>query len=78
MLQHNTNGYQSFQFTLYNKEVRAAVKENQSHELLGDHWADAQIQDVRAQDELEARLLIAKRFPPDRGFVVEDMSASSY
>ena len=78
MLQHKTDGYQSFQVTLYNREVRAAVKENQSHALLGDHWADAQIQDVRAHDESEARLLVAKRFPPDMGFVVEELSASSY
>ena len=78
MLQHRANGYQSFEFTLYNREVRAAVKENQSHALLGDHWADVQIQDVRAHDEQEARTLIAKRFPPDLGFVVEELSASTY
>ena len=78
MLQHKTNGYQSFEFALYNRDVRAAVKENQSHALLGDHWADVQVQDVRAHDEFEARTKIAERFPPDLGFVVEDLSASSY
>ena len=78
MLQHKTDEFQSFQFTLYNRDVRAAVKENQSHALLGDHWADAQIQDVRAHDESEARNLIAERFPPDMGFVVEELSASLY
>ena len=78
MLQHHSNGFKSFEFTLYNRDVRAAVKDNQSHDILGDHWADVQIHDVHAHDETEAKTLIAKRYPPEMGFVVEGLSVSSY
>jgi len=62
-----------FEVTLYNKEVRALVKENQSHLLFEDHWADPQVRDVVAKSESEARDVIASRFPEDAGFVIEDV-----
>ena len=68
MLQHAINGRKAFEVTLYNKDVRAAVKENQSHMIYGDHWADAQIQDVMACDEVEALSLIGRRYPAGRRF----------
>ncbi len=74
MLQHAMNGRRAFEVTLYNKDVRAAVKENQSHAIYGDHWADAQIQDVMAIDEAEALNLIDMRYPKDEGFVVEKLA----
>jgi len=55
----------------YNKVVRALVKENQSHSFFEDHWADVHTQDVVATSEDEARSKIAKRFPPEDGFVIE-------
>ncbi|MDP7600301.1 MAG: hypothetical protein QF605_02855 [Rhodospirillales bacterium] len=77
MLQHAMNGRKAFEVTLYNKDVRAAVKENQSHTIYGDHWADAQIQDVMAANESEALSLIGRRYPPEEGFVVQELAECS-
>jgi len=76
MLQQPKNGHQLFEVAIYNKEVRALVKENRSHCFFDDHWADTQLRDVIAIDEDEARDLIAERFPPDDGFVIQEVYAS--
>lgn len=68
-----TNGHRVFEVAIYNKEVRALVKENQSHCFFDDYWADVQLRDVVAKTEEEARELIAVRFPPDDGFVIKDV-----
>ncbi|MBF0246938.1 MAG: hypothetical protein HQL36_02530 [Alphaproteobacteria bacterium] len=64
---------QVFLVRLYNKVVRALVKENRSHEWFDDQWADIHTQDVAAGSEAEARRIIAKRFPPEDGFVIEEV-----
>ena len=74
MLQPTTNGRNAYEVRIYNREVRAAVKVNESHFLFGDHWADLQFQDVYAQSETEARKLISMRYPPEQGFVVEELN----
>ncbi len=63
---------------LYNKVVRALVKENQSHSLFEDHWADVHTHDVVAATEDEARRKIAQRFPPDDGFVIEQVMPTTH
>lgn len=73
MMQYAADGRRSYEISVYNREVRQAVKQNRAHSLLGDHWADTQFQDVMAADEAEARRLAALRFPADQGFVVEDL-----
>lgn len=73
MFQESTSGRKIFLVAIYNKEVRAMVKENRSHTYFDDFWADIQNHDVCAKNETEARDLLAKRFPPDDGFVIEDM-----
>jgi len=76
MLRQPTEGNQVFEVAIYNHEVRRLVKENQSHRFFDDHWADVQLHDVLARDEREARALIAMRFPPDDGFVVEKVETT--
>lgn len=49
------------------------VKENLSHSYFDDYWADVQVRDVVARDEDEARFLIAERFPPEDGFVIQEL-----
>ncbi|NQV56398.1 MAG: hypothetical protein HQ503_11115 [Rhodospirillales bacterium] len=73
MLQIPTNDKIVYEVILYNRVVRALVKDNLSHELYDDYWADVQAYDVMAVDELEARQLISLRYPPDQGFVVEQV-----
>ena len=69
-----TDGRNAYEVSIYNRDVRAAVKDNKSHILFGDHWADIQFQDVQAQSETEARKLISQRYPPDQGFVIEELT----
>ena len=71
MLYTPKEGQQVFQFSLYNRDVRSLVKNNQSHAYYEDYWAGRQIRDVVAQNEAEARKLIDLRFPMADGFVVE-------
>jgi len=72
----NPSMSQVYLVKFYNKVVRALVKENQSHSFFEDHWADVHTQDVTATDEAEARKKIAKRFPPEDGFVIEAVMAA--
>ena len=75
MLRPLTDGRNAYEVSIYNRDVRAAVKGNQSHILFGDHWADLQFQDVQAQSETEARKLFSRRYPPNQGFVIEELTA---
>ena len=61
--------------TVYNKVVRAMVKDNRSHSFYSDLWADAHTQDVSAANEEEARDKMAQRFPEKDGFVIESVKA---
>lgn len=63
--------------TIYNKVVRALVKENQTHTFYSDLWADAHTQDVTAETEAEARSIATHRFPPEDGFVIEHIEPAS-
>jgi hypothetical protein len=73
MLNLPSRGYKVYEVSVYNKDVRALVKQNQRHCYFADQWADTQVRDVVARDESEARTLIAERFPIEDGFVVEDV-----
>lgn len=48
------------------------------HGQISNRWAEVQLRDVVAHDEAEARVLIAERFPPEDGFVVEGVARSGY
>ena len=77
MLQAPTQGQHVYEVSIYNREVRSLVKQNQSHLFFDDQWADKHIHDVVAMDEDRARLLIVERFPPDDGFIIEDVVQSA-
>jgi len=59
--------------SIYNKVVRAMVKENKSHNFFDDQWADVHAQGVVAKNENDARKKITSRYPPEDGFVIEDI-----
>ena len=67
---------QTYLVAIYNKAVRALVKENQSHFFFDDQWADIHTQDVAAISEAEARSKMAARYPPEEGFVIESIVTS--
>ena len=73
MLRSPNIGKQVFEVSIYNKEVRSLVKDNQSHSFFDDFWADSQIRDIMAKNKSEAKRLISERFPPDDGFVIESI-----
>jgi len=74
MLHLPNNGQHVFEVAIYNQEVRSLVKENLSHDFFDDYWADTQLRDVCAKDMNEAKKLIAERFPPEDGFIVEKVA----
>jgi len=77
MLKDPMEGERIFEVSVYNKLVRFLVKENQSHDIFDDHWADLRIQNLVARDENEARRIICERFPESDGFVIEAVRLTS-
>jgi hypothetical protein len=78
MLHLPNSGYRVFRVQLYNEQVRSLATRRQRHSFFDRHWAEAQLRDVVARDEAEAWSLIAERFPPEDGFVVEQITASAF
>lgn len=77
MLQLPINGHHHvFEVSLYNRDVRTMVKENQHHNFFDDQWADVHVRNVTARDETEAVSIIVKRFPPEEGFVIQQVTES--
>ena len=73
MLQRSNKKRKAFQVGIYNKYVRSAIKDNRSHDIYHDRWADVQNQDIMAIDEIEALDLIRSRYPLQEGFVVQNL-----
>jgi hypothetical protein len=71
MLQIPVSGHQVFEVRIYNKKVRAMVKDNQHHYFFDDQWADVQVRNVTAHNEAEAISIISKRFLREDGFIIE-------
>ena len=78
MLHPPREGHHAFEVVLYNKDVRALVKDNKAHCFFDDHWADETRRNVVARDEFEARRLIAERYPPEAGFVVQSLQRHEF
>jgi hypothetical protein len=74
MLHLASSDVQVFQVALYNERVRALVSQRRRDGRFSNRWAEVQLRDVVARDEEEARLLIAERFPPEDGFVVQEVA----
>lgn len=74
MLHLASSDVQVFQVALYNERVRALVSQRRRDGRFSNRWAEVQLRDVVARDEEEARLLIAERFPPEDGFVVQGVA----
>ncbi|MHC8494113.1 hypothetical protein ACTU44_15575 [Thalassospira sp. SM2505] len=60
-----------FEVELHNQAVRECVKENRSHEIFDDRWADVQTHEVAASDEHKALAMIENTYPSSDGFVVD-------
>lgn len=78
MLHLPTSGFRVFEVAIYNKQVRALVRQRKRHRHFSDRWAELQTRDVVARDEDEARTLIAERFPPEDGFIVKGVNPARF
>jgi len=78
MLHLPNDGYTIYECAIYNQKVRELVDRKRRHSYFDNRWADIQRRDVVARDEVEALSLIAERFPPEDGFIVEDIAVSPY
>lgn len=76
MLGKPRNGKRLFEVSLFNREVRALVRENQHHDVFDDVWAVDQRREVIAGDETEARDVISQRYPEEEGFVIAGVQPS--
>jgi hypothetical protein len=68
----------TFEIGVYNKEVRDLIQQGDRHRQLSDDWADVHYVEVTASDETDARSKIARKYPPNRGYVVESISKSRF
>lgn len=78
MLHLPNDGYKIFECAIYNEKVRELVVCRRRHSYFDDRWAKVQRRDVVARDEMEALSLISERFPPEDGFVVEEIAVSRF
>lgn len=68
----------SYEVAIYNRDVRRLVADGQRHRDLSDAWAEVHYIEVRAHSEQEARAQVARRYPPGRGYVIEDVIGEKF
>lgn len=78
MLHLPRDGNKVYEVAIFNQDVRQLVGRNQKHSYFDDRWARPQTRNVVARDEIEARQLLAERFPPEEGFVIQRLHESRY
>lgn len=66
-----------YEVAIFNREVRAKVREGDSHRDLDDEWADTHYVTVSAPDEEAARESTERRYPPERGYVIESVDLAT-
>jgi len=71
------NGRQLFSVSIYNREIRSLLKQNTGPRFFDDQWGEIHVHDVIASNEEHARALISGHFPPDDGFVIEEIKQLS-
>jgi len=65
-----------FEVKLYNKHVRALLKENKTHDFYSDYWGDVRNHAILASNESAALNIINKKYPQSKGFVVQEFFES--
>lgn len=67
------DGCSKFSVAVYNAAVREAVKQNRTHHVYDDKWAERRHLEVVADTPEEARKRVVEQHPASEGFVVEDV-----
>lgn len=63
-----------FEAAIYNVKVKAARERGESHPSIGDEWANVHFIEVDAMSESLARSKLARQYPADEGFVVDELN----
>ena len=67
-----------FEIGIYNEEVRQAIKEGRRHRNLSDDWSDIHYFEIDADDVEAAKQKILRKYPADRGYVIDSIEADRY
>lgn len=78
MLHIARDGHKIYEVAVYNEAVRDKNRKHEKHAYFDERWARPQTRNVVARNESEARQLIAERFPPEDGFVIQSVYPSRY
>ncbi|MCH8237790.1 MAG: hypothetical protein IIC06_06400 [Proteobacteria bacterium] len=62
-----------FEVTIYNMRVREKVEQGEHHPRFKDDWADFRYVEFHADTEKRVRAMAEDRYPPDEGFVIENI-----
>lgn len=73
-LQAPTESDKIFQVGIFNQEVRRAHMMGQKHRTLDDKWADINYEEFFAPNEEAARKKAIRKYPPERSFVIENIT----
>ena len=60
----------TFEFSLYNSEVRNLVQSGEPHKQLDDGWAEQRYIQIKAENKEKAQEELFRRYPENKGFVV--------
>ena len=58
-----------FSFSIFNKNVRDALKDNSEHPLFSDRWASPCEFEIEADNADQASEKVDIKYPPSEGFV---------
>lgn len=58
-----------FSFSIFNKNVRDALKDNSEHPLFSDRWATPCEFEIEADSASKATEKVDNKYPPSLGFV---------
>lgn len=67
-----------FSVAVYNQTVREAVKQNKTHHVYDERWAEEKHMEVVADDAEGARTKVLQQYPASEGFVVTGVERLSY
>lgn len=67
-----------FEVAIYNEEVRRALKDGRRHRDLTDDWADVHYFDIEADTADGARQKVMRKYPADRGYVIDSIEPHKY
>lgn len=69
----NHSCFRAFEVCVFNKDVRACLKDNQDHPFFSERWSDLQHTIILARDEIELADKMRELFPAADGFVIENI-----